>query len=79
METKSLQDLVSRIFTDDKTREEFKKDPDTVLNRYFISDCEKKAVLSTSTKFGLVTAGSPQFEATLAAVAPWSAPQPAVQ
>ncbi len=76
MKSQALQDLVKKIFSDEKTRLQFESDPDSVLSRFDLTEQEKKAVLKTHAKLGLVTAGSPQLEATLDTDTPWIAPIP---
>ena len=34
MKSQALQELVKKIFGDEKTKQEFQKDPDSVLARY---------------------------------------------
>ena len=70
MKSQALQELVKKIFGDEKTKGEFKEDPDGFLSRYNLTDQEKTAVLKTHAKLGLVTSGSEQLEATLEAISP---------
>lgn len=74
MKTQALQNLVKKIFSDEKTKQDFEKDPDSVLAGYNLTEQEKKAVLNTHAKLGLVTSGSGQLEATLEANNGWSEP-----
>ena len=74
MKSQALQELVKKIFGDEKTKQEFQKDPDSVLARYNLTEQEKKAVLSTHAKLGLVASGSEQLEATLEANGGWYNP-----
>jgi hypothetical protein len=76
MKSQALQELVKKIFGDAKTKLQFESDPDSVLARFNLTEQEKKAVLKTRAKLGLVTAGSPQLEATLEATDGWHAPTP---
>jgi hypothetical protein len=76
MKSQALQELVKKIFGDEKTKQEFEKDPNSVLARYDLSEQEKKAVLKTHATLGLVTGGSDQLEATLNANMGWSEPMP---
>ncbi|GAI18306.1 unnamed protein product [marine sediment metagenome] len=76
MKSQGLQELVKKIFGDEETKREFQKDPDIVLARYNLTEQEKKAVLKTHAKLGLVTSDSPQLEATLRANDGWWAPMP---
>jgi septation ring formation regulator EzrA len=76
MKSQALQELVKKIFGDEKTKREFQKDPDSVLARYNLTEQEKRAVLKTHAKLGLVTCGSEQLEATLDANQGWFSPIP---
>ena len=76
MKSQALQELVKKIFGDEKTKHEFQKDPDSVLARFNLTEQEKKAVLKTHAKLGLVTSDSEQLEATLDATIGWVAPMP---
>ncbi len=75
MESGKLQELIKKVFTDEKTRSEFANDPEQVMSRYSLSETEKKAVLSTHMKLGLVTAGS-TLETEVDPLGLWSSPVP---
>ena len=72
MKSQGLKELVKKIFGDEKTKHEFQKDPDSVLARYNLTAQEKKVVLKTHAKLGLVATGSEQLEATLDATNGWT-------
>ncbi len=72
----ALQELVRKIFGDEKTKAQFMADPDSILARFTLTDQEKKAVLSTYTRLGLVTTGSSQLEAALRPTETWHSPMP---
>jgi hypothetical protein len=74
MKSQALQGLIKKIFSDEKTKSEFQKDPKGVLARYNLTKQEKMAVLKMHAKLGLVTGSSEQLEATLEA--PWWSPTP---
>ena len=76
MKSQALQELVKTIFGDEKTRLEFESNPDNVLSRYNLTDEERKAVLNTHAKLGLVTGNSQQLEAALDPTIIWLAPTP---
>ena len=65
MKSQALQELVRKIFSDEKTQQQFRKDPDSVLARYDLTEQEKRAILKTHAKLGLVAAGSEQLETIL--------------
>ena len=65
MKSQALQELVKKIFNDEETKLQFMSDPDSVLAQFTLTEQEKKAVLNTHAKLGLVTADSQQLEAAL--------------
>ena len=71
METKALQKLVKEIFIDEKTKAEFITNPENVMSRFSLTQEEKKAVLATHARLGLVTEGSHQLDATLGPMIWW--------
>ena len=74
MKSQALQELVKKIFGDEKTKHEFQKDPNSILARYNLTEQEKRAVLKTHAKLGLVATDSEQLEATLDANIGWANP-----
>jgi len=76
MKSQALQELVKKIFGDEETKHQFLKDPDSVLSQFSLTEQEKKAVLNTHAKLGLVNSDSPQLEATFGPTSGWWAPIP---
>lgn len=76
MDGRGLRELVKKVFSDEKTKEEFTADPNLVMSRFALRESEKKAVLATHLKLGLVTAGSTQLETSTRATTLWSSPTP---
>ncbi len=76
MKSQKLQELVKQIFSNEKTKHQFMSDPDSVLSQYDLTEQEKKAVLNTHSKLGLVTSDSPQLEAALKPTFTWMSPIP---
>ena len=76
MKSQALQELVKKIFSDEKTRLQFESNPDSVLAQFNLTEQEKKAVLNTHAKLGLVTRDSQQLEAALDPTFIWFAPVP---
>lgn len=74
MKTHAMQELVKKIFGDEKTRHEFQSDPESVLSRFSLTEQEKKAVRNANARFGLVTGGSAQLAAALKSSSEWYAP-----
>lgn len=65
MKSPELQKLVKKIFGDEKTKLQFMSNPDSVLSQFALTDQEKKSVLNTHAKLGLVSDDSQQLEAAL--------------
>jgi len=76
MKSQALQDLVKNIFSDEKNKAEFMSNPDSFLSRFSLTEEEKKAVLITHEKLGLVSSNSQQLEASIGPTWTWSAPTP---
>ena len=76
MKSQAVQELVKKIFSDEKTKRQFMSNPDSVLAQFALTEQEKRAVLKIHAKLGLVTADSPQLEAALDPTAYWHAPIP---
>lgn len=76
MKSKALQELVKKIFSDEKTKSQFMSNPESVLAQFNLTEQEKKAVLSTHAKLGLVTSDSQTLEAVLDPTTIWNAPTP---
>ena len=76
MKSQSLQELVKKIFGDEKTKSQFMANPDSVLSQFTLTEQEKKAVLNIHAKLGLATPDSQQLEAVLDPTADWTAPTP---
>ena len=76
MKSQALQELIHAIFSNEKTRQQFQSDPDSILSQYDLTELEKKAVLNTHSKLGLVTSDSQQLEAALDPTTSWFSPIP---
>ena len=76
MKSQALQELVKKIFGDEKTRLQFESNPSSVLSRFNLTEQEKTAVLNTHAKLGLVTSDSQQLEAAINPTSEWYAPSP---
>jgi hypothetical protein len=76
MESKELKELVKKIFGDEKTKQQFISNPEGVISQFSLTEQEKKAVLNTHAKMGLVTSVSPQLEAAIKPTWIWSSPTP---
>jgi hypothetical protein len=58
MESQALQELVGKIFSDEETKSQFAANPEGVLSKFALTECERRAVLSAETKFGLINSDS---------------------
>lgn len=76
MKSQALQELVKKIFSDSKTKARFMSDPDSVLSQFSLTEQEKKAVMTTHAKLGLVTSDSPRLEAAIDPLDNWFSPTP---
>jgi len=76
MKSQELKNLIKNIFSDEKSKAEFISNPDNVLSRFNLTEEEKKAVLNTHSRLGLVTSDSQKLEATLDPTWEWHAPTP---
>ena len=71
MESKGLQELVKKVFGNEKTKSEFMADPNKVMSRFSLTETERKAVLATHMKLGLVT-GSVQLDEAVGPLGLWT-------
>lgn len=55
LESQALRKMVSRIFSDEQTKEAFMNDPESVVTGYSLTEPEKKAVMAIHARLGLVT------------------------
>jgi len=76
MKSQALHELVKKIFSDERTRSQFESNPDSVLSQFNLTEQEKRAVLSTHAKLGLITGNSSQLETAIDTGGPWVAPVP---
>ena len=76
MKSQALQEMIKKVFSDEKTKLQFMSNPNSVLAQFNLTEQEKKAVLNTHAKLGLATADSQQLEAALDPTIIWNAPTP---
>ena len=72
MKSKALQELVKKIFSDEKIKQQFISNPESVLSNFSLTGQEKRAVLNTQAKLGLVTSDSGQLEEIIGPTGMWS-------
>ena len=75
MESKGIQELVKYIYKNETTKAEFENNPEGVISRFELTELEKKAVIETHTKLGLVT-GDSHVLIEMIKSATWNAPMP---
>ena len=71
MKSQALQNLVKHVFNDEKNKAEFISNPEGVISRFNLTEEEKKAVLNTHAKLGLVASDSQQLEAAIVPLVRW--------
>ncbi len=71
MKSEALQELVKKIFSDETTKARFMSNPESVISQYSLTEPEKKAVLTTHARLGLVTADSTRLAAAIEPYATW--------
>lgn len=76
MKSQALQELVRKIFGDERMKQQFISNPDAFLSKFDLTEQEKKAMLTTHAKLGLVNADSPQLEAVIEADYSWFSTPP---
>ncbi len=76
MKSQAIQELVKKVFGDETTKAQFLKDPESVIARFSLTELEKKAVLNTHSRLGLVTGNSMQLDAAIRPTNEWWAPLP---
>jgi lipase chaperone LimK len=72
MKSQALQELVKKIFSDEKTKQQFMSNPESILSQLSLTEEEKKAVLNAHAKMGLVASDSGQLEAVINPTGFWS-------
>jgi len=71
MPSQALQEVVKGIFSDEGTRAKFLSDPAKFLSQFRLTSEEKKAVLTTHGKLGLVNGDSSVLQAEIAPMIWW--------
>ena len=72
MKSQALQEMIKKVFSDEKTKLQFKSDPESVIAQFKLTEQEKTAVLNTHARLGLATANSQQLEEVLEPRAIWT-------
>jgi len=58
MKSPALKELIKTIFSDESARSEFESHPEEYVTKYNLTEAEKRAVLTTHTKMGVISNGS---------------------
>jgi hypothetical protein len=72
MKSQALQEMIQKVFSDEKTKLQFISNPESVIAQFKLTEQEKKAMLNTHARLGLATADSQQLEAVLEPLAIWT-------
>jgi hypothetical protein len=71
MKSQALQEMIQKVFSDEKTKLQFISNPESVIAQFKLTEQEKKAVLNTHARLGLATADSQQLEAAIEPLSNW--------
>jgi hypothetical protein len=71
MQSKSLSELVKKLFSDEKVKRQFISDPGSVMSQFNLTEQEKRAVLSTYARMELACPGSAPGVALAEPLAMW--------
>ena len=71
MKSQALQEMIKKIFSDEKTKSQFMASPESVISNYSLTETEKKAVLSTHARLAPTAGNSTQLEAVIGPMAIW--------
>jgi len=71
MASQALQEVVKRIFSDESTKAKFLANPNEVLSHFRLKADEKRAILATHAKLGLVSGNSAALQADIGPLMWW--------
>ena len=71
MKSIAIQEMVKKIFSSEETKSQFIADPNSIISHYELSEIEKKAVMVTHAKLGLVAGNSSQLSAVVGPLSWW--------
>ncbi|HEX76529.1 MAG TPA: hypothetical protein G4O12_08150 [Dehalococcoidia bacterium] len=71
MKSQALQEMIKKVFSDEKTKLQFMSNPESVIAQFKLTEQEKTAVLNTHARLGLATADSQQLEAIIEPLSNW--------
>lgn len=67
----ALNNLVKKIFSNEATKAEFRCNPEAFISKFSLSETEKKAVLASYARTGLVTADGIQLQSSVGPMGAW--------
>lgn len=71
MHSKSLPELVKKVFGDEEAKKQLLSDPDSMMSQFSLTEQEKKAVLSTHARMELACPGATLASAPVGPLAMW--------
>ena len=71
MKSTTIQEVIKNIFSDEKSKAEFVANPESFLKKFSLSEQEKKVVLTTYAKLGLVSSNSSELGVAIKPLAFW--------
>jgi len=71
MKSQALKTLVKSIFSDENIKKQFISNPEGVISQFKLNRNEKKAVLATYAKVGLVSSENQQLDDVVGPLTNW--------
>ena len=72
MSSPALQALVKKVFGDEKTKQQFLSNPDSVLTQFDLTEQERKAVWGVHSRLGIDITDSQALEAHIKPLRAWA-------
>ena len=67
-----LQELIKKVFSDEKAKAEFLANPESAMKGFKLSRTEKKALLKTHSRLGMITSDNSHLEAAVYPETDWT-------
>lgn len=71
MKPEGLSEFVKKVLADEKTRQQFESDPQSVLSNFSLTEEETRAVMSRQHKLGVAGAGSQELDGPIVPAGYW--------
>ena len=71
MQSRSLSELVKKVFGDEDVKQQFISNPDSIMSQFSLTEQEKRAVLCAHSRMELSCPGSTQTVAAFQPLAMW--------